>query len=321
MTHDAESNLKSGRNPVIFVSAGSKLVGNLFCPEDFDAAKQYSAVVLGGPLSTVKEQAAGVYAEKLADRGYITLAFDYRTFGESEGEPRCYEDPESKSEDLKNAISFLASLKNIDKDSIGALSICASSSYMANALISDKRVKAFATVSAYFNLHSFFVDNPMMSEDQKAQMLKASNDARQKYFETGVADRTEAIWPEFTGEEDDIDSQEIYDYYYARVGECWPNFSRNLTVFSYEQLLRSNALDYAKFISTPYLGVVGSEAISRPLTEMFVEAKVHGENGIHVMEGSTHMQAYDNPKYVDEATSVVDAFFQKHLQQSDAVAA
>jgi hypothetical protein len=85
-------------------------------------------------------------------------------------------------------------------------------------------------------------------------MLKVSNDARQKYFETGVADRAETIWPDFTGEEEDIDSKEIYDYYYARVGKCWPNFSRNLTVFSYEQLLKSNALDYAKFISTPYLG-------------------------------------------------------------------
>jgi hypothetical protein len=192
---------------------------------------------------------------------------------------------------------------------------------MANTLISDKRVRAFSTVSAYFNLNSFFLDNPMMSQEQKAEMLKASNDARQKYFETGVADRTEAIWPDFTGEEEDIDSQEIYDYYYARVGECWPNFSRNLTVFSYEQLLRSNALDYAKAISTPYLGVVGSVAISRPLTELFVEAKVQGENEIHVMEGATHMQAYDNPKYIDEATSVIDAFFQKHLKQPDTLAA
>jgi fermentation-respiration switch protein FrsA (DUF1100 family) len=312
---------ESGMNPVTFVSAGSKLVGNLFCPGDFDSNKQYPTVVLGGPMSTVKEQAAGVYAERLADRGYIALAFDYRTFGESEGEPRCYEDPDSKSEDLQNAISFLRSLKNVDKESIGALAICASSSYMANALISDKRVKAFSTVSAYFNLHSFFMDNPMMSEEQKVQMLKASNDARQKYFETGVADRTEAIWPEFTGEEEDIDSKEIYDYYYARVGECWPNFSRNLTVFSYEQLLRSNALDYAKLISTPYLGVVGSEAVSRPLTEMFVEAKVEGAKGIHVMDGATHMQAYDNPKYIDEATSVVHEFFQKHLRKPEAKAA
>lgn len=316
MTQVTEYEFSSGKNPVTFTSAGSKLVGNLFCPDDFDINNQYPAVVLGGPLSTVKEQAGGVYAEKLAGLGYVTLAFDYRTFGESEGEPRCYEDPSSKSEDLQNAISFLMSLQNVDSGKIGALAICASSSYMADALISDKRVKAFSTVSAYFNLHSFFMDNPTLSEEQKAQMLKTSNDARQKYFETGVADRTETIWPEFTGEEEDIDSQEIYDYYYARVGECWPNFSRNLTVFSYEQLLRSNALDYAKFISTPYLGVVGSEAISRPLTEMFVEAKVQGEKGIYVMQGATHMQAYDNPKYIDEATSVIDVFFQKHLQGS-----
>jgi fermentation-respiration switch protein FrsA (DUF1100 family) len=74
MSHLAESKLKSRKNSISFDSAGSKLVGNLFCPDEFDHTKHYPAVVLGGPLSTVKEQAAGVYAEKLAANGYVALA-------------------------------------------------------------------------------------------------------------------------------------------------------------------------------------------------------------------------------------------------------
>ena len=88
--------LKPGKNTVEFYSDGLKLVGNLYCPEDFNSEKTYPAVVVGGPMATVKEQAPGVFAEQLAGRGYLALAFDYRYYGESEGEPRFYENPSAK---------------------------------------------------------------------------------------------------------------------------------------------------------------------------------------------------------------------------------
>jgi fermentation-respiration switch protein FrsA (DUF1100 family) len=310
---DGRMAFNPGKNRVEFKSSGTTVVGDLYCPDDFDRSGVHPAVVLGGPLSTVKEQAAGVFARALASRGYIALAFDYRTFGESDGEPRYYENPADKSEDIRAAICFLASLSNVDSERLAALGICASSTYISSALVGETRVRGFATVSAYFSLNMFLTGDPNVSETAKAELLKTSNAARQKYFETGVADRTGLIWPKLTGQEEDVDSREIYDYYFTRVEACWPNFSRDLVDFSYEQLLRSNSLDCAKFLTLPYLGVVGSNAFTRPITEMFLDGKVQGEKGLHVMEGATHMSAYDKPEYVDEAVGVIDAFFGKHL--------
>jgi len=324
MTHVAKSKFESGKNPVTFVSAGSKLVGNLYCPDDFDANNRYPAVVVGGPLATVKEQAAGVFAVGLAKNGFITLAFDYRTYGESEGEPRQYENPVNKTEDIQNAISFLSAHENVDSEGIGALGVCASSSYIATALASDRRVKAFGTVSAYFSLREFCLSNPFVTDEQRNQMFKASNAARQRYFETGVAQPDDMIMPDMTedpGEEAGQLARDVYDYYFLRVAKCWPNYSNHFVPFSFEQLVRSHALDYADLIVVPYLGVVGSKAITRPYTERFVEAKTQGSNEIKVIEGAYHVQAYDRPEYVSEAVDAVHTFFQEHLQKPEAIAA
>ena len=110
---------------VQFVSEGENIVGNLFFPDDFDAGKQYPAVIVSGSWTTVKEQMAGLYAEKLAKEGFITLAFDFRNFGESGGEPRFYENPQQKVADIKSAVSYLQSLPEVNADTIGALGICA----------------------------------------------------------------------------------------------------------------------------------------------------------------------------------------------------
>jgi fermentation-respiration switch protein FrsA (DUF1100 family) len=311
--NDMNNTLTKGKNRIEFLSAGSTLIGNLYCPDNFDKAKPYSTVVVGGPLATVKEQAAGVFAKKLAKQGYIALAFDYRTFGESEGLPRCYENPADKTEDIQNAISFLSTLENVDKDKIAALGICASASYISGCLIGDKRIRAFATVSGYFNLQSFVAFNPMVGDEQRNYMFKLSNDARQKYFETGDADRSDMLYAAFTGEETDQFSKDVYDYYFTRVGSCWPNFSRNITLFSIEQLAHHNALNYAQFITTPYLGIAGENAPTRPLTELFIENKTQGVAEFKEIKGACHIQSYDIEEYVDEAISAMDAFYQTHL--------
>jgi fermentation-respiration switch protein FrsA (DUF1100 family) len=324
MTHVAVSNIKSGVNSVSFVSAGSKIVGNLYCPDDINASKQYPTVVVGGPLATVKEQAGGVFAEALAKKGFVTLAFDYRMYGESEGEPRQYENPVYKTEDIQNAISFLSAHENVDSDCIGALGVCASSSYIATALASDRRVKAFGTVSAYFSLREFCLSNPFVTDEQRNQMFTASNAARQRYYETGIAEPDDMIMPDMTeepGEEAPQIARDVYDYYFRRVAAEWPGYSNHFVPFSFEQLVRSHALEHADMIIVPYLGVVGSEAVTRPYTERFVAAKTQGPNEIKVIEGAYHVQAYDRPEYVSQAVDALKSFFRKHLQQPEAIAA
>jgi len=305
--------LDSGRNSIQFKSKETRLAGNLFCPDNFDTKKQYPAIVVGGPLATVKEQAAGVFAAKLAEQGYIALAFDYRTFGESDGLPRCYENPADKSEDIKNAVSYLNSLECVNNEKIVALGICASASYIAGCLIGDKRIKAFATVSAYFNLQEFVAFNPMLSDEQREHMFKLSNDARQKYYETGEEQRSEMLYAPFATEGEDQFSKDVHDYYFTRVGSCWPNFSRELTLFSIEELAQHNAIDFAKHITTPYLGIAGENAPTRYLTEQFIEQKAQGDTKFKEIKDACHIQSYDRDEYVDEAVAAIDDFYQQQL--------
>ena len=97
------------------------------------------------------------------------------------------------------------------------------------------------------------------------------------------------------------------------MSTCWPNFSNHLVPFSFEELSRSHAINDAPYITAPYLGIVGSEAITKPLTERFLAAKKDGEKAMTVIEGSTHIQTYDKDEYVGQAVDALDEFYQKHL--------
>jgi fermentation-respiration switch protein FrsA (DUF1100 family) len=304
------------KQEVSFNSNGDKIVGHLYLPEGAAANKQYPAIVTGGPLGTVKEQTQGVFAEALAQKGFITLAFDYRTFGDSEGQPRQYENPVNKTEDIQNAISFLSAHESVDENRIGALGICASSSYIAPAVASDRRVKAFATVSAHFSLREFFLENPWYPPEVLEKMYTASNATRQRYYETGESEPDAMIMPDMVDAPPAEAGQlagDVYDYYFKRVPESWPNYSNHFVPFSFEQLVRSHALDYAGQIPVPYLGVVGSEAVTRPFTERFIEAKKQGSAQIKVIEGAYHIQAYDRPEYVSQAVDSLSGFFDESL--------
>lgn len=306
--------VQPGKNKIYFNSNGDKLIGWLFCPPNFDASKKYPTISVAGPMGTVKEQAGGIFAEKLALKGFITIVFDFRTQGESEGTPRNYENPFNKGEDIQNAISYLGTLENVDKDKITTLGICAGGSYTMHGTISDRRIKAFASVNPYFSLREYAGYNPLVSEEVRNTMLKVSNDDRQKYYETGVSESFNMLMPAFEDLKSMLvpakDLEDISAYFYERVEKDWPNYSSKSAGMSFEALLKSHALDFAKDLSIPYLGIVGSEALTKPYTERFFAEIPHKNKEIKVIQGARHVQTYDIEEYINQAVNHLSEFYQ-----------
>jgi hypothetical protein len=127
------------------------MAGNLFLPEDFDPNGSYPAIVTVHPGGGVKEQTVGLYAKKLAEQGFVALAFDASYQGESGGEPHFSEFPSARTEDIRRAVDFLSVHPDVDPERIGALGICAGGGYTVNVSQTEMRIKAVAGVST-FNL-------------------------------------------------------------------------------------------------------------------------------------------------------------------------
>jgi hypothetical protein len=249
--------LEPGRNRIEFESMGTKLIGDLYYPGSVEPNSDCPAIVVSGPLATVKEQAPGRFANKLAANGVAALAFDFRTQGESRAEPRNYDNPFNKGEDIQNAVSFLTRTEGVDSERIGALGICAGASYSMHGIVSDRRVKAFASVVGHFSLREFTGYNDLITDELRAQLLQMSNNARQRHAQTGESERSNIIYPDATSKFDlpfpGGDAEDIYDYYYTRGSSEWPGFDNRLATMSFEALIKSNALDYAKDLAVPYL--------------------------------------------------------------------
>ena len=125
------------------------VVGNLFIPKNLNKNTKNPAIIVGHPMGAVKEQSANLYAQKLADRGFVTLSLDLSFWGESEGQPRNAVLPDVYAEDFSAAVDFLGTRPFIDRERIGVLGICASGGFVISAAKIDPRMKAIATVSMY----------------------------------------------------------------------------------------------------------------------------------------------------------------------------
>ena len=164
---------------VVFVNKqlGLRLAGLLYIPDNFDLSKNYPAIVVTGPMLSVKEQAQSVYAKNLTAAGYVTLVFDGSYFGESEGQPRGQELPDVKESDIEAAVDYLTSLPYVDSERIGGLGICGSGSYMSVAGVKEPRIKA---VTAIVPAISDISTSPMMGFFKPADEVTAAKEAYDK---------------------------------------------------------------------------------------------------------------------------------------------
>ena len=297
--------LRPGLNKVTFQSAGSTLVGNLFLPPSYPSGTRLPGLVVAGSWTTVKEQMAGHYARRLAAEGFATLAFDFRYYGESEGEPRQWENPTAKVQDLKNAASFLQSLPGVDPEAIGALGVCASAGYLAHTVAEDDRFKAFATVAAW------------MQTPEAAQMFYGGEagvqhridaaDAAQQAFEQGEV-RTVPAYAPNNGEAAMFFE---VDYYGDPERGAIASWANNFAVQSWRGWLTFDALEAAPRITTPTLLIHSDDAALPDFVRQFHEA-LPGTKALHWSQG-TQTDFYDQEPQVSEAVGVAAAWFRQHL--------
>lgn len=288
-------------------------------PEGFDETKRYPAVVVSHPGGGVKEQTAGTYARKLAEQGFVTIAFDRSYQGESGGEPRQLENPYISTEDVSAVIDYLTTLPYVDRDRIGAMGICAGAGYTANAAIQDRRIKAIGTVSAV-NIGSMFRngwENSVKSIDA-LPYVEAGSNARTTDASGGAI----ATMPLAPLKESDAPNEELrqaWEYYHTPRAE-WPTAPGFATLRSLNQIITYDAYHMAEvYLTQPIQIVAGSKAGSKWMSDDLFDRAASTDKSFHVVEGANHMELYDGERYVDEAVSVLAPFFRAKLT-SDTIA-
>ncbi|WP_210588717.1 alpha/beta hydrolase [Streptomyces sp. GESEQ-35] len=305
------------KTDITFPSAGLKLAGHLYTP-DGASADPHPAIVVGHPGSGVKEQTAGLYARRLAEQGYVTLAFDAAYQGESEGEPRGLEDPAHRVEDIKAAVSFLTTRDEVDPDRIGALGICASGGYALAAAAADHRIKAVATVSAVdiarqFRLGADGAQDPAVIQG----MLDAAAVARTAAAH-GEETRRFPLFPDTAEQARAMGGRhgsEGFEYYCTDRG-FHPRSAKSLPWISVDRIVSFDAFRFVDLIAPrPLLMIVGREAVTSWMSiEAFQNAL--GAKELHWIDGAGHVDLYDREQYVGPAVARLTDFFGVHLTRT-----
>jgi fermentation-respiration switch protein FrsA (DUF1100 family) len=292
---------------------GITMAADIHTPADFDAAKRYPAIVIAHPGGGVKEQAAGLYAAKLAEHGFVAVAFDASYQGASTGEPRQLENPYIRTEDVSAIIDYLTTLPYVDPARIGAMGICAGAGYSANAAINDRRIKALGMVSAV-NIGQMFRngwENNVKDADAVGYLDFGSN-AR-----TSDAGKPELVTiPLAPLKKEDAPNAELaeaWEYYHTPRAEH-PRAPGYALARNLNQIITYDAYHLAEaFLTQPILAVAGSVAGSKWMSDDLMARAASADKSLHVVEGANHMSLYDVPKYVDEAVSVLAPFFRAKL--------
>jgi uncharacterized protein len=309
------------RTNVSFKSNGLKLAGHLYIPDDYKKGEKRPAIVVGHPLGGVKEQTAGLYAKKLSEKGFITLAFDASYQGESEGEPRYLEDPFARVEDVKSAVTFLETRDEVDREEIGALGICASGGYVPFAGQTDRRIKAVATVSGadvgdLLRRGLTYYKAGGTSEETLEQLLEESNKARIEEAKGMPPPRKHIVpnSPEEVPKDAPTLFREAADYYRTPRAQH-PNSQNWFLTRSIDKIAGYASYDRVDMISPhPLLMIAGTEADTRYFSEMAIN-KAEKPKELFLIKGATHVDLYDKKEYVDPAVDKMNSFFKQYLEK------
>ena len=290
------------------------VVGDLFLPAGYDPAKRYPTLVVGHPFGGVKEQTSGLYARRLAESGYVTLAFDASYYGESGGYPRRIESPEVRVEDFSAAVDFLANHPAVDADRIGVIGICGGGCYSVSAAQIDHRIKAVATISMYDmgRARRRGVGDSMTYEQRMATLDAVGAQRTAEYG--GAARRDIRALPEKVDASTPQYALDFLDYYDNPARGKHPNSTAYYSYTSLAPMMNFFPFVQIETISPrPLLFIVGEHAVSAYFSED-AYAKAAEPKELFVVEGATHVDLYDRPVYLAITLPKLDSYFKQYLK-------
>ncbi len=301
-------------HPVTYKLHGLDIAANVYTPANYDPQKKYPAIVVAHPNGGVKEQTAGLYAQHLAEQGFITIAMDAAYQGASGGEPRSVDKPQFRIEDIHGAADFITQYPGVDAARLGLFGICGGGGYSLTAAKTDKRFKSVATLSMFNSgrvRRNGFADSQLdtiQDRLRQASAARAQEVAGGKIVYSGDADMTDAQIAALPFEM----YREGYQYYWRTHAHAGSTFK--YTTSSLLDLMRWDATDQIDLIDQPLLMIAGSKADSLYMTEdAFPKATGTKDKELFRIEGASHIRTYWVPEYVEAAMSKLTPFFARTL--------
>lgn len=290
------------------------MVGDLYFPANYSPAKKYAAIIVGHPFGGVKEQTSGLHARKLAEIGYVTLAFDASYYGESGGYPRRMESPEVRVDDFSVAVDFLTNHPAVEADKIGVIGICGGGCYSVSATQIDHRIKALATISMY-DMGRARRQGIGDTQTYQQRMSILDEIGRQRTAEYGGAARKDIrALPEKVDENTPKFAIDFLDYYDNPERGQHPNSTGYYSYTSLAPMMNFFPFTQIETISPrPLLFIVGENAVSKYFSEDAYE-KAAEPKELFVVPGATHVDLYDQPEYLKITLPKLDTFFKQYLK-------
>lgn len=294
---------------------GLNISANVYTPANYDPTKKYPAVVVAHPNGGVKEQVAGLYAQRLAEQGYITITADAAYQGASGGEPRNVDKPANRIEDVHGMADFISQYPGVEASRLGLLGICGGGGYSLKAAQTDKRFQSVATLSMFDSgrvRRNGYMDSQLSSIQERLQQV---SDARAKEAAGSpiiyMGDTSQITDEQIAGLPFELYRQGME--YYNRT-HIHPNSSSRYTVDSLMDLMNFDAVSNMDLIEQPLLMIAGSKADSLYMTEdAFKHATGAKDKELFKIDGASHIETYWVPKYVDQAMGKLTTFFGKNL--------
>ncbi|WP_370865967.1 alpha/beta hydrolase [Chondromyces apiculatus] len=302
-------------HPVTYKLNGLDIAANVYTPPNYDPAKRYAAIAVAHPNGGVKEQVAGLYAQHLAEQGYITIAADAAYQGASGGQPRNVDKPAYRIEDIHGMADYISRYPGVDSARLGLFGICGGGGYSLKSAQTDKRFKSIATLSMFNSgrvRRNGYNDSQLSTIQER---LQQASDARAQEVAGG-----EILYSGDANLTDEQIAKLPFDLYRQGYEYYWKTHAHAGSTFKYTtssllDLMSFDATDQLELLNKPLLMIAGNKADSLYMTEdAFQKATGTKDKELFKIDGATHIETYWVPKYVDAAMSKLTEFFGKTLK-------